>query len=284
MSARAEAPPTIAPLPRAATLLLAGAVLHLVISVITRTMMYGYLELSAPTVIGYLTAAMPLVLAASLVAGWDRWPAGRRWLVAAATAYGLVALLDIAGMVSMAIAWPPDSATELNPPITLVRIALLVTAALAAPLLAAAGLWRDGVAAPRLPFLMVAAAIGLIVLVVQVLTILPAFEDRGEESFLVGASVAVALVPAAVAALGIAAVRAVPRRYVVPEVLIAIGATAFAGGSAAVSATMSLVPRNGWEAPWMGPIATASNAMSLVGLAVIALGFFAARVSVPGEP
>jgi hypothetical protein len=283
MSARADSAPAIAPLPGLAILLLAGAALHLVVSVVTGTVMNRYLELSASAVINYLTGAMPLVLAASLVAGWDRWPAGRRWLVAAATAYGAVALLDVAGMVPMAIAWPPDSAAEVNPPITLVRIALLVTAALAAPLLAAGGLWRDAVAAPRWPLLVAAAAVGLIVLVVQVLTILPAFEYRGEETFLVGASVALALVPAAVAALGIAAVRAVPRRYVVPEVLIAIGATAFAGGSATVSAATSLVLRNGSEAQWMGPVVTASNAMSLAGLAVIALGFFAAHVSAPGE-
>ena len=47
-------------------------------SVITGTVMNRYLELSAPAVINYLAGAMPLVLAASLVAGCDRWPAGRR--------------------------------------------------------------------------------------------------------------------------------------------------------------------------------------------------------------
>jgi hypothetical protein len=282
MSTRADATPAIAPLPRLAILLLAGAAVHLVILVATRTAMGVYLELSVPSVIGYLAGAMPLVLAASLVAGWDRWPAARWWLVAAAIAYGLVALLDVVGTLSMAIGWPPEQA-EANPPSTLVRVALLVAASLAAPLLAGAGLWRSAIAAPRLPLLGTAVAIGLLVLVTQIVSVLPALDAVLAEPFLVPVSVAFAFVPVAVAALGVAALRAIPGRYVVPEVLVAIGAMASAAGSAGVYAALSVV-RDASGVAWVEPVVNVSQAIGLVGLACVALGFFAARISAPGEP
>jgi hypothetical protein len=108
VSARADPAPAIQPMPGLAAVLLVGAALHLGVLVASRTVMNARLDPAPLSLIWDLTRAMPLVLAASLVAGRDRWPAGRRWLNAAIAAFALSALLSAAGWLAISVNWPPD--------------------------------------------------------------------------------------------------------------------------------------------------------------------------------
>jgi hypothetical protein len=277
----------------AALLLLLGAALHLAVLVVSRSVMVGSFDPAPLSLIWDLTRAMPLVLAASLVAGRDRWPAGRRWLNAAIAAFALSALLSAAGWLAISVNWPPDEADP-SSLLNAWRITLMVAASVAAPLLAALGLWR-GRALSRSPtsraaWLVAALAVAGLVLAVQVLAVLPYYDDilpffdgENQEPLLATMSAIGMLEPVAFAVLGIVAVRAAPRRYIVPEVLIAAGALIAAAASALITAS-SVTLMRAMDPPSWATQLTVANALSiLVGLALLALGFFMARISAPGE-
>jgi hypothetical protein len=289
VTTRAAIPPSVATLPPAVVALLAGAAAHLGIRVWAQSVMAGYLDLSAAALIGQLASAMPLVLAASLVAGRDRWPAARGWLLAAAVAYAAGGILDAAGWVWWALVWPPDPA-QTGSVAVLARGTLLVASALAAPALAATGLWRVATGGPghHPAWLRVGIALVAAVLVIQAVGIglwvddLQSLDAGSDQSFAAALSALGEVVPVLLAALGVAALRALPRRYLLPEALVAIGATLAA--VAMVAATAALVAaREGVSATWLTPIVTAGYGGAVVGLAIVALGFFTARISAPGE-
>lgn len=292
MTARADAAPRDPPVPRVSVLLLLGGVAHLVVILLTRSAPVRYLDLTLPSVLGYLMAATPLLLAAAILAGRDRWPAGRRWLTAAVVAYALVAALDVLGWIWITIA-PPFSAADPNPPLARLRSVLWLCASLAAPLLAAAGLWRAGrAAAPsgaRAVLGWLAAGLAAIAIGLPAAAIVGSFDDLGrlgafvrDDPVLVGMLVLALLVPAATVLLGAAALRAMPRRYLLPEALVALGAIAAGLGSAlALSIPTVVGDRLGSEQ--IGTVVIWSNAVALLGTMTVAIGFFIARISAPGE-
>ena len=292
MSSRADPAPGMGPLPGLAALLLLGAALHLGVLVVSRSVMVGSFDPAPLSLVWDLTRAMPMVLAASLLAGRDRWPAGRGWLNAAAAAFALASILDAVGWLATAVTWPPDPADPTLP--SVVRISLVVAAGLGAPLLAAVWLWRSRApsrsVANRAVWLGGAIAVALFALAVQVVAILPYYDDilpffdgENQEPLLAAMSAISMLTPVAFAVLGIAAVRAAPGRYLVPEVLIAAGALIAAAASALITAS-SVTLMRAMDPPSWATQLTVANALSITaGLALLALGFFTARISAPGE-
>jgi hypothetical protein len=142
MTAGVDIRPGIPRLPRVTLILLGGAVVHLVVIIASRQAFQGYLDLLNLSVVGAMVEAMPLVLAASIVAGLGRWPTQQRWLIACALAYvaagGLdaassawIGLAGISDVAALRLATYPGYAAEL--------------AKMIAPLLASVGLWRAGV-------------------------------------------------------------------------------------------------------------------------------------------
>jgi hypothetical protein len=288
---RADAAPGSTRLPRVTVVLLAGAVVHVVVSVLARAAVQVIADFSPAAMVSYALGAMPLVLAAAILAGRDRWPAGRGWLAAGAVAYMVAAVLDIVLWLTLAT-FPPAVPGEPYQTFATVRGALWLAASFAAPLLAAAGLWREGnpsvdAAPPAARWL--AVALGALVLVLAVVPLIGSFGSPrsfttffADQPVLLTLTVLVLFTPVALAVLGLAAVRAIPCRYVLPEVLVAVGSFAAAIGSAAMSAASTVLDDAAWQG-LVGPAVTASQAVALIGLAIVALGFFTARISAPGE-
>lgn len=291
MTLRADAAAGSTRLPRVTILLLAGAVVHVVVSVVARAAVQVIADLSPAAMVSYALGAMPLVLAAAILAGRDRWPSGRGWLAAGAVAYVVAAALDIVLWLTLATISPAVPGEPYQTFATL-RGALWLAASFAAPLLAATGLWREGnpsvgAAPPAARWL--AVALGALVLVLAVVPLIGSFgSPRSFTTFLADQPVLLALTvlvlftPMALAVLGLAAVRAVPRRYVLPEALVAVGSFAAAIGSAAMSAVSTVLGDAAWQG-LVGPAVVTSQAVALAGLALVALGFFTARISAPGE-
>lgn len=291
LRADADAAPAFSGLPRASILLLVGAVVHLVVSVLARSALQVITDLSPAAMVSYALGAMPLVVAAAILAGRDRWPAGRGWLTAAAVAYVVIAALDFVLWVTLATVWPPVPGAGYQV-FAMLRSVAWLSASFAAPLLAAAGLWREGAAsAGAAPFAARRLAVVLAAAVV-VLAVVPIIGSVGngrsfmtflrDEPILVALTVLLLLTPIAVAVLGGAAVRAMPRRYLLPEALVATGSFAAALGTATMSAVSTVLGGPAWQG-LIGPVVTGAQAVALVGLAIVALGFFTARISAAGE-
>jgi len=291
MTAHADARAAIQPLPRASLLLLAAAVMHMVIGFATQQMTSGYLDLAPGRLVFELRDAMPFVLAAALVAGWDRWPAGRGWLVAAAIAFAGAATLRAAAQLWFGLSWPPEAPPSSSASVSAELLPVLAAIALPfGPLLAAIGLWRARQptrwSRSRLTMLGVAVVVATVILVVRVLL---AIRYLGMQSDLLvyepfSGGFLLAIVGSTVgggmlAVLGVAALWAAPRHYLVPEALITVGALAAAVASISAELGLIAVSQETFGFEWIGWTAYAE----LLGLLVVALGFLSARISVPGE-
>ena len=247
-----------------------------------------YLILRLEDLSSIITGAAPFLLAAAVLIGAPRWPAGRRWLYAGAA---LIALQGV--MKTFADAWwawrmgdpiAPEGALQ----VALVIANLVAVAAVAlAPLCLAAGLGRmESVRrAPRL-------AVGLIVVVglaaaaaglgLGVREIAWAFELQGEQGAFIVLAVAyrvlITLGAVALAVLALAALRALPLAGVVPEALIAAGAAVAAAGLAtswAGQALLSVEAQSAnlawvWTLPWT--VESIGKVILIAGFAVAGLG------------
>jgi hypothetical protein len=290
MAAQAEVRPAIQTLPGLSLMLLAAAAAHVVIGFATDLKVNGDLDLSPARFVFQLRDAMPFVLAASLVSGAARWPAARRWLAAACVVFVAAGTLNAAGQVLLALTWPPHLdtgalAADIPP--------LGVLGAIAAPfgpLLAAIGLARGSSAMNRtgVRFLTVvgAAAVAAFVLVIRSLIAFNALgflPDTVTNEPFPGAATITGVVDtvggAMVAALAVAAAWAIPRRYVIPEVLIAVGGLVAAIASTTAVAGLLVASRAPAGYGWIGT----TGYLELLGLVTVAIGFFTARISVPGE-
>jgi hypothetical protein len=293
MTAHANARLAIHPVPGTSLVLLLAAAVHVVIGFATQQMIAGYLDLTPGRLVFELRDAMPFVLAAALIAGWDRWPAGRPWLVAAAVAFVLAATLDTATELWFGVTWPREpSAASVSVSADLLPV--LASLALPfGPLLAAIGVWRAargaGRSSRRLVAIGAVAAIAALIMTTRLLQAIAGMRSMDglevSEPFpgaLVLANFAFTLGAGLIAILGLAASWAAPRRFFVPEALIAGGAVAAAIASVVGEGVPLLVQAHvidiasvGWFG-WIGYV-------ELLGLLTVALGFFSARISVPGN-
>ena len=244
---------------------------------------------------GLLARATPFVMASGIVAGLDRWPAGRAWLVAAAIAFGLAALLDAAGELWLALHWPPDFDQQMVLLGVQTAAPLLMLASLIAPLgplLAAAGLWQVPSRASRSVWqagvILLGALVATGVLALRVLMTIDelTFSVDGAMIYqqLTGAEIALNIIDilagGGLALTGLAALRAIPRRYLIPEALIGGGALAAVLVSTTARAALSFSMTHKLDFPsWIPALVP----FELVGLVILVVGFFSAGISIPGE-
>jgi hypothetical protein len=294
VTARAQARLAIPPLPRLSLVLLAAAVVHVLIGFAAQRMTGGYLDISVSRVAFELRDAMPFVLGAAIIVGWDRWPAGRPWLVAAAIAFAIAATLDAGTELWLGLTWPPEPPATAGASVSADVLPVLATLALPfGPLFAAVGIWRaapaPGHSARRLAAIASVAILAAVVMTVRLLLAIDAirvtYALEVTEPFsgaLLVANFAFTVGAGLMAVLALAAVWAAPRHYFVPEFLIAGGALTVAIASIAGEGGALLASRQVIGIGWMDWIGWTGYA-ELLGLLGVALGFLSARISTPGE-
>lgn len=267
-------------------LLLLAALLHLALATAVQ-LAIGQVSLPEPaSVIAHLTDAGSFVLAAAVLAGMDRWPGARPWLIAGAAALATRGVLD---MALQAWSWwsfslGPWEIAELDQTFPYVRGLAALLAGAAAPVLLAIGLIASPAASSSNPGRRWAmAALGLVGLVGLAigLRLAPAMVNQNPRSLFDAAyQVLDGLALAGMAALGAAAIHRLPPHYRMPELLLGVGAALSAAGGIGQAAVLL-----GWVL--IGPInattrlTTVAAAVGLLGLLVLILGFVVARIVPP---
>ncbi len=268
-----------------ALLLVAGAA-HLLLATAVQGVI-GQSSFFAPAiVIGHLTEAMSFVLAAAVVLGMERWPDGRSWLVAGAIALVVQGILDI---VLQAWFWwifslEPFELPGLNQTFAWVRGVAALLTAIAAPALLATGILaspptsrgnRQRARAVALLVLLGLAALAagiVLAVVVAGRSPVPAFDVAYFALSGMGL--------AGLAALGASALHRLPAHYRMPELLIGIGA-----GMAVANGAWQTIVNLYWVlqgfADSFGWLQALPNALGLIGLVTVALGFAAGRIVPP---
>jgi hypothetical protein len=241
-----------------------------------------YLILRLDDLSSIVTGMAPFLLGAAVLVGAARWPEGRRWLIAGAV---LSALSGVAQTATEA--WWLWRMTDPIAPEGLVQVWLiagrlvLVTAAALAALCLAAGLARVRPARPASrSALLVPVAVGAVVvagglgLLARELGAASEIPDEQAAFVVLGIvhRLLATLGALGLAALAAAAVRAMPVAGVLPEVLIAAGATLAAVGSAATWIGQALLSfeEQSQQLLW---VFTTPFAATAVGLVLIIAGF-----------
>ena len=246
-----------------------------------------YLLVDADMVVGAIRAVTPFVLAAAVLVGAQRWPAGRRWLHLGALVLGLQGLLGLGSDILWAIweASPGDLSDGIQILFT-VRYVVSTIAVLAAWALLAAGLWSartdaalDG---PRRAAMVVIGLVGLVALGsgTWVAAQYVGVPNIGAAITLyVTAGVLVAIGFAATAVLALAAVRVMPRRGGMPELLIGLGATLVAGAAAWEWTVPQVFPLQGLPFNVSSWVFTLVSAIVTLGFAAMIAGFGAGALA-----
>ena len=232
-----------------------------------------------------VTGVAPFLLAAAVLIGAARWPAGRRWLYAGAAVLALHGVMRTLTDAWWAWRMSDPVAPEGPLQVALVAANLVAVAAVAlAPLCLAAGLGRVDPIRRASPLVvgfivavgLAAAAAGL---GLGVREITWAFELQSDEAAFIALGVAYRLLltigGVALAVLALAALRSLPPAGGVPEVLIAAGAAVAAAGltiNSAAQALLSIEAQSAnltwvWTLPW---------AVEAIGKIVLIAGFAAA--------
>ena len=277
-------------IPVLAWVLVAGAAGHIGIwMAVNWYRVFGpYLILRVEDLSSIITGVAPFLLAAAVLIGAPRWPAGRGWLYAGA------ALIGIHGVMrTVADAWWAWRASDPIAPEGAIQVALLsanliaVSAVALGPLCLATGLARVQAVRRMSP-----VAVAVIVLVGLAAVAAGAglgareitwmFELQSGDVATLGLNVAYRLLTTvggvALVVLALAAVRARPLVGVTPEMLIAVGAVVAAAGLTASWAGQALLSIEAQSANlawvWTLPSAVESTGkiILIAGFAVAGLG------------
>jgi hypothetical protein len=251
-------------------------VIAALLAVVLDTIANGFLGeqwfFNADNVVDALPLAVPFLIAAGVIAGQDRWPSGRSWLVAGAWLLALSGALALVLEVQVALIQnDSESFIDAQPWVVVSGAGSTVAQALGFGSLAT-GLWlsrptewggvRRAVAVGLALVLAVAAAGPF-----AVINLIPPMDGPSDPSLMVVllGQVIYTLVLLALAALAVAGVRAAPPVRPLPELLIA--------GGASVSAIATGIT---WWAFYTTPdftVLAELSAVSRFGLLVVAAGF-----------
>lgn len=282
-------------MPLAAWALVAAAGLHLVLwAARSWYRIFGpYLVLRFEDVAAIVTGIAPFLLAAAILIAAERWPSGRRWLLAGAALSAGHGVLSSANFAfwswQQSEGFLPQGGTQL----ALVAGSMLQAVAGAlVPLCLAVGLWTVATGR-RVPVLVTVVAsvialvalAGAIALASQELSAATRVPNIQAGLVVYGVAYWVALAAGAVGwtLLAVAAVRALPDRGGLPEGIIASGALVVGAGSGLPWLSQALVSLDdrGALGFWLFSVPAAAVA---IGLLLVIVGFAAAATHARGEP
>ena len=273
-------------IPRAAWAVLGLAGIAVIVGAVMRGFIgwewYGDIQLIVPA----LPSALPIVVAAAVLAGAFRWPGSGRWLLAGAGVLALRGVLTVIGDTWI-FAWSNWSATtpsDLQQGLAIAQAQLAELSLIAGFLLLAIGLWRAGdaaigVAGWRRIGMVATVVLGAVALggvaayVAAAMRLLPVTPLLEIEYWLF-----LVLEIISATALAAVAVRAIPDRHRLPEIGIAAGAVIWTLSRGAINLLISMPPG---DAPPDVVLVVARGVD--IGLVVLAAGFFSARLF-PARP
>jgi hypothetical protein len=222
-----------------------------------------------------------------VLVGADNWSAGRRWLTFGVASLAVQGALELVGQGTMywvlEEAWETPARTGSIQPLLYLRGFASAFLAALAPLLLAAGVWRGAqnrsTPGPRRSWLAgIVALMTLLALAASLWLALEVVRRTPEVWYGAFWEVLMAIQAAAMGVLAIAAVRGVGPRALLPEALIAIGATLFVLGTGWSSvAILSSI----FDPPGAATIVRAypiPAIMIAVGLVATAFGFASGRL------
>jgi hypothetical protein len=269
-------------------LLLAGAIVQLAVQVAPDSyQVFGpYFLVNGSMLVGWLQSITPFVLAAAVVLGADRWPAGRRKLLVAAAALAVVGVLRLA-LDAWWTLWetaPGPIPPETTPWLTFGWIGAGLAATVAYGLMAA-GIWTARPDRPAgIARVALSVAIGLAGLVATgagVWVVAQTLELRGTaDGRWAGSltSIAWAAGFATLAALAVAAVRTVRPDDPLPEALIGGGAAVTMAASAWTWSYPQIAPTQAWEEEAIVWAFTIPSVVVLIGTLAMIAGFVLAAL------
>lgn len=287
---RMSRPPRTTPWPVWA--LLMGAVAQLAVQVAPDSyQVFGpYFLVDGSMLVGWVQSITPFLLAAAVVLGADRWPAGRPRLLVAAAALAVVGLLRLA-LDAWWTLWetaPGPIPPETTPWLTFGWIGVGLAAPVAYGLMAAA-LWTTRPSRPagaaRVASIIAIGLAGLIATGAGLWVVAQTLELRGgADGLWVGSLTAVSWTAsfAALAALAVVAVRIVRPVDPLPEVLIAGGAVVTMIASAWTWSYPQIAPTQAWQEEAIAWAFTIPSVVVLIGTLAIIAGFGLAGLS--GRP
>ncbi len=265
-------------IPPAAWVLVAAALAIAAFTMISRGLIGRYLILPADQIIPIAELATPFLVAAATVAGAGRWPAGRSRLLIAA------ALSALHGVLSFGrdtwFWWStnngPGVVGDLEQVLLIGGSTLIWFVGTGATLMLGLGLWsaRFGdQAGGRRVAAIVLAALGLVAAAGSVwIPFISSFP------LALPWAVLTALVPMAVACLGIAAVRSLPSAHRLPEILIATGAAVFMAAMGWSQWFMNWTRLENIPPEWVDVTILLPRAAMVAGFLIIAAGFASSRL------
>lgn len=273
-------------IPGIAWLLVIAAAIQLLVLAASRGV-FDARPLPLGAVVGILSGASPLLLAAAVLVGARRWPAGRRWLVAGAALFALRGLLDL-GLDLWLASWPIGNAPIDPTSEGLMRLRGLIVDALtvAAPLLLAVGLWigrpTDAFRGARR---LVVVALGLLGILattagffMTAVALTSSVVYRPASAMEALLLILTALHATAFAVLAIAATGTVRfQRW--PELAIASGATVWFLASGWLQWQSTEWASQGRSPDWLGLMVSVSTFAALLGMVTLIVGFGAAGLA-----
>jgi hypothetical protein len=264
------ASPRTADIPVGAWALCAATVAALVVGTVIRGFIGEQWIFTTHNLGESVRAALPMLVAAAVVVGAGRWPAGRSWLLAGAWLLALHGAFTVASDIGLAwLSAGTITIEDTQPWFITVAIANGIAHALAFGTLAA-GLWRsrrDGFVGARTVTAIVLVAMTVLAGVGPWLS--AGFREADEFFIVSVASVALSSAGAiAVGALAVASVRAVTGRRSIPELVLAGGAALYLAVDGAswwlLVATPEAIPL---------VVLAALEPLANVALLVVAIGF-----------
>jgi hypothetical protein len=233
-----------------------------------------------------LPAALPIVVAAAVLAGAVRWPRSGRWLLAGAGVLALRGVLTVTtdAWIFAWSNWIASAPSDLQQGLAIAQAQLAELSLIAGFALLAIGLWRARdagipVADWRRVGIVSTVIVGAVALggvaayVAAAMRLLPVTPLLEIEYWLF-----LILEVVSATALAAVAVRAIPDRHRLPEIAIAIGAVIWTVSRGAVNLLISMPPG---DAPADVVLVFARGVD--IGLVVVAVGFASARLF-PARP